>query len=110
MAETTYGIGELAREFKLSLRALRFYEEKKLLKPMRSGMWRIYSEGDRERIGNIVRWRKAGLDVVEIGLMLEQLDDGFVTSVRSYVLDRLDGIERDIRAQLAAIDELRAAA
>jgi len=51
----TYSISELAREFGVTARALRFYEDKDLLHPARDGMTRVYSNRDRARLILIVR-------------------------------------------------------
>ena len=49
-ASRTYTIRDLSDEFDITLRALRFYEQRGLLKPDRFGLDRVYSEQDRERI------------------------------------------------------------
>ncbi|GAB5509583.1 MAG: MerR family DNA-binding transcriptional regulator [Hyphomicrobiales bacterium] len=66
-----YAIGELAREFKTTLRTLRFYEDKGLLHPRRVGLQRIYSQQDRERLKLIVIGKRVGLSLEEIATMLE---------------------------------------
>ncbi len=48
--DTTYRIGDLAAEFDVTLRTLRFYEDKGLLRPTRNGVTRIYSKRDRARL------------------------------------------------------------
>ncbi|HRP12547.1 MAG TPA: MerR family transcriptional regulator, partial [Terricaulis sp.] len=48
--ERTYTISQLAREFEVTPRALRFYEDKGLLTPRRDGMNRVYSHRDRARL------------------------------------------------------------
>jgi len=62
----TYGIADMAKEFGLTLRALRFYESRGLINPTRDGTARVYSEADRQRIGEITRMRKLGFTVREI--------------------------------------------
>lgn len=66
-----YAIGELAREFKTTLRTLRFYEDKGLLHPRRVGLQRIYSPQDRSRLKLIVISKKVGMSLEEIADMLE---------------------------------------
>lgn len=70
-ANLDYSIGELAREFKTTLRTLRFYEDKGLLHPHRVGLQRIYSQQDHERLKLIVIGKKVGLSLEEIATMLE---------------------------------------
>ena len=61
-----YGITELSREFGLSLRAIRFYEDKGLLAPRRINGGRAYSRRDRVRLGLILRGRAVGMSLAEI--------------------------------------------
>ena len=66
---TEFTIRDLASEFSLSLRTLRFWEERKLLKPSRRGFERIYTAGDREAVRHIIAWSTAGLSLMEVGEM-----------------------------------------
>lgn len=61
-----FTIGELAREFGTTLRALRFYEDKGLLSPRREGMTRLYTVADRERLGVILKGKHLGFTLAEI--------------------------------------------
>jgi len=61
----SYTITDLSREFAVTPRTLRFYEEKGLLSPKRSGKNRIYSAGDRTRLRLILRGRHLGLSLEE---------------------------------------------
>ena len=73
---STYTIGELAREFGVTARALRFYEDKGLLDPARDGQNRVYSARDRARLQLIVRGKRVGFSLVEIRQMLDLYDLG----------------------------------
>ena len=66
----TYTISELAREFSVTPRALRFYEDKGLLSPQRDGLNRIYSHGDRTRLKLILRGKSVGFSLNDIAEML----------------------------------------
>ncbi len=66
-----YKIGDLAREFDVTLRALRFYEDRGLVTPARSGTTRLYSEEDRERLRIALFCKRIGLSLGEIGEMLD---------------------------------------
>ncbi len=72
--ETEYSIGELAREYDLTLRTLRFYEDRGLLRPRRVGMQRIYSRRDRARLKLIVMGKRVGFSLQDIGEMLDLYD------------------------------------
>ncbi|MGA1342876.1 MAG: MerR family transcriptional regulator [Hyphomonas sp.] len=74
----TYTISELAREFGVTPRALRFYEDKDMLHPARDGMMRLYSNRDRARLTIIVRLKRLGLPLADIREILDlyALNDG----------------------------------
>ncbi len=67
----TYTIRQLCHEFKCTPRALRFYEDKGLLNPARDGMNRVYSYRDRARLQLILRGKRVGLSLAEIGEILD---------------------------------------
>jgi DNA-binding transcriptional MerR regulator len=70
-AERTYTISQLAREFEVTPRALRFYEDKGLLMPRRDGMNRVYSHRDRAKLQLILRGKRVGLSLIEIKEILD---------------------------------------
>lgn len=61
----SYKISDLAREFSVTTRTIRFYEEKGLLTPQREGSRRIYSPADRTRLRLILRGKRLGLSLEE---------------------------------------------
>ena len=63
MKKTTYTISELAREYDLTPRAIRFYEDQQLIAPERKGRSRIYSERDRVRLKLILRGKRLGFSL-----------------------------------------------
>lgn len=67
----TYTISQLAREFGVTPRALRFYEDKDLLHPARDGMNRVYSYRDRARLILILRGKRLGLSLADIRDILD---------------------------------------
>jgi DNA-binding transcriptional MerR regulator len=66
-----YTISELAREFNVTPRALRFYEDKALLSPTREGMNRVYSGRDRARLKLILQGKSVGFSLTDIREMLD---------------------------------------
>ena len=70
-ADRTYTISQLAREFEVTPRALRFYEDKGLLTPRREGLNRVYSRRDRARLQLILRGKRVGLSLIEIKEILD---------------------------------------
>lgn len=77
MATTTYTIGDLAKEFDLTTRAMRFYEDMGLLQPERSGPGgrnRIYSARDRTRLKLTLRAKRLGLSLSEAKELIDMYD------------------------------------
>jgi len=64
--DATYSISDLAQEFALTTRAIRFYEDEGLLAPRREGRARVYGERERTRIKLILRGKRLGLALSEI--------------------------------------------
>jgi DNA-binding transcriptional MerR regulator len=69
-----YTIGDLAREFDVTSRAIRFYEDERLLAPRRIGSRRVYSKRDRVRLKLILRGKRLGFSLAEVRSMLELYD------------------------------------
>lgn len=69
--ERTYTIRQLCREFGVTPRALRFYEDKGLLSPGRTGMNRVYSHRDHGRLTLILRGKRVGLSLNDIREILD---------------------------------------
>jgi DNA-binding transcriptional MerR regulator len=67
----TYTISELSREFALTTRAIRFYEDFGLIAPQRAGSARVYGERERVRIKLVLRGKRLGLSLAEIGELLD---------------------------------------
>ena len=63
--QKTYSIGELAREFQITTRTIRFYEDQGLLHPQRRGQTRIYLPSDRVALKLILRGKRLGLSLAE---------------------------------------------
>lgn len=80
----TFSIGDLSKEFDVTLRSLRFYEDKELLFPKREGSRRIYSRRDRARLKLILMGKRVGFSLTEIREMLDLYDlkDGQVKQLR----------------------------
>ncbi len=74
MADATYTITDLAREFGLTTRAIRFYEDHGLLAPKRAGRTRVYCHRDRVRLKLTVRGKRLGFSLVEIRELIDMYD------------------------------------
>jgi len=106
-----FTIGDLAREFGVTLRTLRFYEDKGLLTPRRHGSQRLYGRRDRARLKLILMGKKVGFSLDEIRDMLSLYDlkDGQVTQLRVALKkfgDQIAILTGQKQAIEQAIDEL----
>ncbi|WP_394708646.1 MerR family DNA-binding transcriptional regulator [uncultured Cohaesibacter sp.] len=102
----SYSIGDLASEFGVTLRTLRFYEDKNLLNPRRDGVNRVYSRRDRARLKLVLMGKKVGFSLTEIKEMLDLYDlrDGQVPQLRA-ALDRFSLHINILRQQRADVDQ-----
>ncbi|MGO9740792.1 MAG: MerR family transcriptional regulator [Roseiarcus sp.] len=104
-------IGEMAAKFGVSLRTLRFYEDRKLLRPRREGAARIYGAGDRMRLQMILKGKQLGFTLTEIGELIGAQDSGgdFEQKLRpQQIVLQIDHLERQRREIDEAIERLRA--
>ncbi len=72
--EQTYTITELAREFDITPRAIRFYEDQGLLTPSRAGRARVYTRVDRTRLKLTLRGKRLGLSLAEVRELIDMYD------------------------------------
>ena len=75
-ARRLYSIGEMCEAFGVTGRALRFYEDERLIAPQRRGTLRLYSERDRARLTWILRGKRVGFSLAEIRELLDLYDLG----------------------------------
>jgi len=66
-----YSISDLSKEFDITTRTIRFYEDQGLLSPTRKGQTRIYSHGDKVRLKLILRGKRLGFSLAETGRIFE---------------------------------------
>jgi len=71
-----FSISELAREFDVTPRAIRFYEDRGLLSPRREGQRRIYTPRDRTRLKLTLRGKRLGLSLSEIRELIDMYEPG----------------------------------
>lgn len=104
--DKTYSITELCREFNVTPRTLRFYEQKGLLSPARRGWTRIFNYRDRARLMLILRGKRVGFSLEEIKEMLDlyQLRDGQVTQLTVAATKLRERLEA-LRNQRVEIEE-----
>ena len=101
-----FGIAELSRAFGITLRTIRFYEDKGLLSPRRVNGTRVYSRRDRARLALILRAKAIGSPLSEIKRYLDLYGDHGEgrTQQLQYVIDRTDAEIADLETKRAQID------
>ena len=110
--QSQFTIGDLAREFGVTLRTLRFYEDKGLLNPKREGLNRLYSRRDRARLKLVLMGKRVGFSLVEIKQMLDLYDvkDGQTLQLKVALekfQSQIDVLEEQKREVETAIEELK---
>lgn len=115
MTEPTYTITELAREFELTPRAIRYYEDQGLIAPQRVGVQRVYGKRDRIRLKLTLRGKRLGLSLAEIRELIDMYDSAPEATQLARLVEvlaerraRLEQQREDIEAVLAEIDTLEA--
>ncbi len=98
--ERLYTIGDMARAYNVTLRALRFYEDRGLIKPIRHGVSRFYDSASRARLETILRGKQLGFTLTQIFTMLPTENDE--TPVEKLALE-----ERQVVDQLAQLERKR---
>lgn len=92
----TYSISELAKEFDVTTRSIRFYEDQKLLRPTRRGQTRIFSSKDRVRLKLILRGKRMGFSLAETKELFDLWDE------------TLSGNEKQLLKMLTILENKRA--
>jgi DNA-binding transcriptional MerR regulator len=108
-----FSIGDMCESFGVTARALRFYEDEKLIAPERRGTARVYSERDRARLTWILRGKRVGFSLDDIRQMLDLYDVGDQQQTQRRVtlercLERIAALKRqkdDIDTTIAELEE-----
>ncbi|MCA0900395.1 MULTISPECIES: MerR family transcriptional regulator [Microbulbifer] len=112
----SYSISELAQEFGITTRTIRFYEDKGLISPERRGQTRVYSPEDRVRLKLILRGKRLGFSLDESREIIDMYDPAHGNLEQlSRLLERIESKreqlrqqQRDIEKMLAQLDEATA--
>ncbi|WP_097461285.1 MerR family transcriptional regulator [Mangrovitalea sediminis] len=104
----TYSISDLAREFDVTTRTIRFYEEGGLLQPLRDGQTRIYTDEDRVKLKLILRGKRLGFSLAESRELIEMYDpsEGNIKQLNA-LLNKIHQRRDVLMQQLADIEVMR---
>lgn len=101
-----YRIGDLAQEFGVTLRTLRFYEDRGLIKPERSGSTRLYSQADRSRLRIILLAKRIGFSLIEIQEIMDLHDNSSDERAQlKSIRDRFASQSAVLKAQQAELSQ-----
>jgi len=100
-------IGEVAQAFGMTLRALRFYESRRLISPERHGATRLYRRTDRERLTLILTGRRLGFTLAEIHGLVGRAEGQRLHLTREKCVKQINFLEQQKRGIEVAIAELR---
>ena len=108
-----YSIGEMCEAFAVTARALRFYEDEKLIAPERRGTTRLYTDRDRARLTWILRGKRVGFSLSDIRELLDLYDVGDhqhtqMLATRDRGRERINALPRqkqDIDTTIAELEE-----
>ena len=101
-----FRIGDLARQFGVSLRTLRFYEDKGLLNPKRDGVTRLYTRRDKTRLQLILLGRRVGFSLRDVKQMIDLYDsEGTNAKQLRIALEKSEKQLARLNKQRQAIDD-----
>ena len=113
-SQAHYSIGDLSKEFDITTRSIRFYEDQGLLSPTRKGQTRIYNQRDRVRLKLILRGKRLGFSLAETGRLFELYDADKssakqLSSMMALIAQKKNDLKQqldDINAVLIELDDL----
>jgi DNA-binding transcriptional MerR regulator len=100
-------IAEVAHQFGVTLRALRFYESKRLLAPARRGSARLYRRSDRDRLALVLTGCRLGFTLAEVKQLLDRPDGQNLHLTRDKCVEQINLLEKQKRGIELALGELR---
>jgi DNA-binding transcriptional MerR regulator len=96
-----FSISDLSKEFDITTRSIRFYEDQGLLSPARKGQTRIYNQRDKVRLKLILRGKRLGFSLAETGRLFELYDvDKTSATQLSSIITLIQNKKDDLKQQL----------
>jgi len=114
ISQSKYSISELSKEFDITTRSIRFYEDQGLITPTRKGQTRIYNQRDKVRLKLILRGKRLGFSLAETGRLFELYDVDKtsatqLSSMMTLITQKKDDLKQqleDINAVLIELNDL----
>jgi len=114
ISQSKYSISDLSKEFDITTRSIRFYEDQGLISPARKGQTRIYNQRDKVRLKLILRGKRLGFSLAETGRLFELYDVDKtsakqLSSIMKLITDKKDDLKQqleDINAVLIELNDL----
>lgn len=112
--QNIHSISDLSREFEITPRSIRHYEDKGLIKPSRNGSQRVYTKGDRVRLQLILRGKRIGFSLAEIKEIMTLYDSATGEQKQTqWLLEKikqrranLAEQQKDIKTMLVELEQL----
>lgn len=109
-----YSISDLSKEFNITTRSIRFYEDQGLIAPTRKGQTRVYNQKDKVRLKLILRGKRLGFSLAETGRLFElyEVDKSSVTQLSSMlnlIIDKKNSLKQqleDINTVMIELNDL----
>jgi len=114
ISRSKYSISDLSKEFDITTRSIRFYEDQGLITPARKGQTRIYNQRDKVRLKLILRGKRLGFSLAETGRLFELYDVDKtsatqLSSMMTLITQKKDDLKQqleDINAVLIELNDL----
>ena len=105
ISQIKYSISDLSKEFDITTRSIRFYEDQGLIAPTRNGQTRVYTQRDKVRLKLILRGKRLGFSLAETGRLFElyDVDKSSITQLSS-MLNLINDKKNNLKQQLEDIN------
>lgn len=107
ISQAKYSISDLSKEFDITTRSIRFYEDQGLIFPARKGQTRIYNQRDKVRLKLILRGKRLGFSLAETGRLFELYDvDKTSATQLNTIMTLINEKKNDLKQQLEDINAI----
>ncbi|AAZ27581.1 MULTISPECIES: MerR family transcriptional regulator [Colwellia] len=107
ISQAKYSISDLSKEFDITTRSIRFYEDQGLIFPARKGQTRVYNQRDKVRLKLILRGKRLGFSLAETGRLFELYDvDKTSATQLNTIMTLISDKKKDLKQQLEDINAI----